>query len=82
MTQRWGSRRWAAGKTQSSKRKAIPALEKEGKHMALQQPVVCEETQRLEEDRLGRQPWKRWGPYLSARQWGTYRWQQTQSPWK
>jgi Glycosyl hydrolase family 63 C-terminal domain len=31
------------------------------------------ERQRLEEDRLGRQPWRRWGPYLSERQWGTVR---------
>jgi hypothetical protein len=28
---------------------------------------------RLEEDRLGRWPWKKWGPYLSERQWGTVR---------
>jgi hypothetical protein len=31
------------------------------------------ERQRLEEDRLGSQPWRRWGPYLSERQWGTVR---------
>jgi hypothetical protein len=31
------------------------------------------EGQRLEEDRLGKQPWRRWGPYLSERQWGTVR---------
>jgi hypothetical protein len=31
------------------------------------------ERQRLEEDRLGKQPWRRWGPYLSERQWGTVR---------
>jgi hypothetical protein len=31
------------------------------------------EKQRLEEARLGRQPWRRWGPYLSERQWGTVR---------
>ena len=28
---------------------------------------------RLEECREGRQPWKKWGPYLSERQWGTVR---------
>src|SRR5437870_10269113 len=28
---------------------------------------------RLEEDRLGTAPWKRWGPYLSERSWGTVR---------
>ena len=31
------------------------------------------EKQRLEEDRLGSQPWRKWGPYLSERQWGTVR---------
>src|SRR5215471_7376104 len=41
--------------------------------MAPQRKVVNEEKNRLEEDRLGRQPWRRWGPYLSERQWGTVR---------
>ncbi len=31
------------------------------------------ERTRLEDDRLRRQPWRRWGPYLSERQWGTVR---------
>jgi hypothetical protein len=31
------------------------------------------EQQRLDEDREGKQPWKKWGPYLSERQWGTVR---------
>jgi hypothetical protein len=31
------------------------------------------EQRRLEESRLGRAPWKKWGPYLSERQWGTVR---------
>jgi Mannosylglycerate hydrolase MGH1-like glycoside hydrolase domain len=31
------------------------------------------EHQRLEEARLGRAPWRRWGPYLSERAWGTVR---------
>ncbi len=31
------------------------------------------EHQRLEESRLRKVYWKRWGPYLSARQWGTVR---------
>jgi hypothetical protein len=31
------------------------------------------EQARLEEDREGRAPWKKWGPYLSERQWGTVR---------
>jgi Glycosyl hydrolase family 63 C-terminal domain len=28
---------------------------------------------RLEEDRQGKSAWKKWGPYLSERQWGTVR---------
>ncbi len=35
--------------------------------------VVNEEKQRLEEIRLGRQEWRKWGPYLSERQWSTVR---------
>jgi hypothetical protein len=31
------------------------------------------ETQRLEEHRTKQVPWKKWGPYLSERQWGTVR---------
>src|SRR5262249_54522560 len=31
------------------------------------------EQTRLKEDREGRAPWKKWGPYLSERQWGTVR---------
>ena len=31
------------------------------------------EHQRLEEDRLKNVAWKKWGPYLSERQWGTVR---------
>jgi hypothetical protein len=31
------------------------------------------EQQRLEEDRVGKTNWRRWGPYLSERQWGTVR---------
>ena len=32
-----------------------------------------EEMKRLEEARNGQAPWKKWGPYLSERQWGTVR---------
>jgi Glycosyl hydrolase family 63 C-terminal domain len=35
--------------------------------------LTTEENRRLEDDRLGRQSWRRWGPYLSERQWGTVR---------
>jgi hypothetical protein len=31
------------------------------------------EMQRLNDDHLGKAPWKKWGPYLSERQWGTVR---------
>jgi hypothetical protein len=31
------------------------------------------EQTRLQEDHEGRAPWKKWGPYLSERQWGTVR---------
>ena len=31
------------------------------------------EQSRLQEDRDGRAPWKKWGPYLSERQWETVR---------
>jgi len=31
------------------------------------------ETQRLQETRTNKIPWKKWGPYLSERQWGTVR---------
>src|SRR5678809_247120 len=31
------------------------------------------ETQRLEQARDSKVPWKKWGPYLSERQWGTVR---------
>src|SRR5262245_4195994 len=41
--------------------------------MAPQQPVVNDEKRRLEEDRLGHRPWRKWGPYLSERQWGSVR---------
>ncbi|MCS6327159.1 MAG: hypothetical protein H8K06_08755, partial [Nitrospira sp.] len=38
---------------------------------AARQPSA--EQQRLEEDDLRQKHWKRWGPYLSARAWGTVR---------
>ena len=34
---------------------------------------VAAEKQRLAEDKAGQQNWRRWGPYLSERQWGTVR---------
>lgn len=34
---------------------------------------MTEETKRLHEEREQQIPWKKWGPYLSERQWGTVR---------
>ena len=31
------------------------------------------EKMRLEESRTQKKPWKKWGPYMSERQWGTVR---------
>jgi len=31
------------------------------------------ERKRVDETREGKIPWKKWGPYLSERQWGTVR---------
>ena len=39
----------------------------------LDPPAAPAELQRLEEDAQRQQNWKRWGPYLSERQWGTVR---------
>ena len=35
--------------------------------------TLSAEHQRLEEANNGQKPWRRWGPYLSERQWGTVR---------
>ena len=34
---------------------------------------MTREEKRLQEDRERKANWKRWGPYLSERQWGTVR---------
>jgi hypothetical protein len=34
---------------------------------------MTQESARLEEARTGKAPWRKWGPYLSERQWGTVR---------
>ena len=38
-----------------------------------QRPPVTAEERRLDEARAGTAAWRRWGPYLSERQWGTMR---------
>ena len=35
--------------------------------------LLTVEDRRLEESRLRKKHWKRWGPYMSERQWGTVR---------
>src|SRR6267142_2906491 len=35
--------------------------------------IQTTEDRRLEETRTRKKYWKRWGPYLSERQWGTFR---------
>src|SRR6266511_1569723 len=35
--------------------------------------VIDAEKRRIEESRNGAKNWRRWGPYLSERQWGTVR---------
>ncbi|HEX3856268.1 MAG TPA: glucosidase [Verrucomicrobiae bacterium] len=36
-------------------------------------PTVCAEKQRMADYKSGKENWRRWGPYLSERQWGTVR---------
>ena len=43
------------------------------KPSTLQQPPPLAEQQRLQEDARREKHWKRWGPYLSERAWGTVR---------
>src|SRR5262245_22387080 len=42
-------------------------------HVAPLKNLANQERRRLEEDRVGPQSWRKWGPYLSERQWGTVR---------
>ncbi|HEY6263020.1 MAG TPA: glucosidase [Nitrospiraceae bacterium] len=41
--------------------------------MSVSQPSILAEQQRLAEDAQRQSHWKRWGPYLSERAWGTVR---------
>jgi hypothetical protein len=40
---------------------------------------ISSEKQRLANDKAGKEHWRRWGPYLAERQWGTVR--EDYSPW-
>jgi hypothetical protein len=51
-----------------ARRRAKAARACAGDHMS-----TSAENTRLEEAREGKLPWKKWGPYLSERQWGTVR---------
>jgi hypothetical protein len=39
----------------------------------MEKKIKTEEQKRLEEAKLGKAPWRLWGPYLSERQWSTVR---------
>ena len=45
----------------------------EGQKKQGKEPMKTAEHTRLEEAREGKIDWKKWGPYLSERQWGTVR---------
>jgi hypothetical protein len=62
------------------RRRALrPAVEVEGGNKLMWRQVCAKgllmnnEQQRLDEARNPNTPWKKWGPYLSERQWGTVR---------
>ena len=46
--------------------------------------MVTTEERRLQEARERKVPWRKWGPYLSERQWGTVRedYSQTGNAWE
>src|SRR5512133_3573186 len=47
--------------------------DKEQRAMAMQGMIDVNEQKRLDDAREAGRPWKKWGPYLSERQWGTVR---------
>src|ERR1700722_17179151 len=53
---------------------AAPFAVKVSRSSLLQKrPPLTTEEERLEAARTGKEAWRRWGPYLSERQWGTVR---------
>ena len=50
-----------------------PAVKEQRKTAAGEEIAVTVEQKRLNEAREAGTPWKKWGPYLSERQWGTVR---------
>jgi hypothetical protein len=53
----------------------LSLIESKGSHLPSAETMVkmTQEQQRIEESRLRKVHWKRWGPYLSEREWGTVR---------
>jgi hypothetical protein len=60
------------GFPQSKRRADGTGVHERGETMAGGQGVNPEQV-RLEEARDGKAAWRKWGPYLSERQWGTVR---------
>src|SRR5215212_755751 len=56
-----------------SHRRKHPTHSREYTVSSLPKPSATSELQRLEEDARREKNWKRWGPYLAERQWGTVR---------
>ena len=50
-----------------------PVAQQEARTMADKPIVDVAEQKRLNDAREAGIPWKKWGPYLSERQWGTVR---------
>jgi len=48
-------------------------MNNKGKHLEWRKFMPTAEQQRLNDVRQNKFPWKKWGPYLSERQWGTVR---------
>src|SRR5215510_10291904 len=54
-------------------------LRRGARSRAAESPALTEEARRLEEAREQGIPWRKWGPYLAERQWGTVREDYSQS---
>ena len=61
------------GSPSSSKPPKAPATARKSPRLPPKGSSLTSEEHRLEESRLRKVHWKRWGPYLSERQWGTVR---------
>jgi hypothetical protein len=57
----------------STESSSVPSLPAAQKHYLGHRLVLTAEHARLDEDESGVRNWKRWGPYLSERQWATVR---------